>query len=243
MLKYALKKLHRLYYHFCIALCFLPLYPALYYYSRKPHLRAMNCIRKLFSFFSALFAGIFFKISFEKPIDWSKPYLICPNHTSNLDITSMIMLMKNDFVFFGKAELLDNIITRLYFQTIDIPVKRESNISVFRAFTRAEEYLKKGISVIIFPEGLIANEYPPILQPFKNGPFRLAIEQKINILPVTIRNGWKIMWDDGSKYGTRPGILNIHVHKPIETSHLTLADADGLRDQVYGIIKHEFEKK
>lgn len=155
----------------------------------------------------------------------------------------MIALTKNDFIFFGKAELLDNIITRLYFKTIDIPIKRESKISAFRAFKRAEEYLKQGISVVIFPEGLIANEYPPTLQPFKNGPFRMAIEQQINILPITIRNGWKIMWDDGSKYGTRPGICDIRVHKPIDTSNLTIADADNLRDRVYAIIHKEFEKQ
>ncbi len=151
----------------------------------------------------------------------------------------MIVLMKNDFVFFGKAELLDNIITRLYFKTIDIPVKRESKISAFRAFKRTEEYLKSGISVVIFPEGLIADEYPPVLQPFKNGPFRMAIEQKIGIIPVSIKNNWEIMWDDGSKYGTRPGISDVRVHKPIETSHLSLDDADHLRDQVYEIIHQE----
>ena len=242
MLKYIIRKLHHLCYMVSIAICFLPLYPTLYYYSRKHNLRAMNRIRKMFSFGSAFLSGIFFKFRFEKPIDWSKPYIICPNHTSNLDITSMVLLMKNDFVFFGKAELLDNIVTRLYFKTIDIPVKRESNISAFRAFKRAEDYLKRGTSVVIFPEGLIADAYPPVLQPFKNGPFRMAIEQKINIIPVTIRNNWKIMWDDGSKYGTRPGTCDIRVHKPIETSHLSLDDADHLRDQVYAIIHQELNE-
>lgn len=153
----------------------------------------------------------------------------------------MVLLMKNDFVFFGKAELLDNIVTRLYFKTIDIPVKRESKISAFRAFKRAGEYLQQGISVVIFPEGLIANEYPPVLQPFKNGPFRMAIEQNIDIIPVTIRNGWKIMWDDGSKYGTQPGVCDIRVHRPIDTSNLSLDDADRLRDQVYTIINQELK--
>ena len=242
MLKLTLKKLHRLAYHLSIALCFLPLYPALYYFSRKPNLRAMNRIRKTFSFLSAFFSGIYFKYSFETPIDWSKTYIVCPNHTSNLDITSMVLLMKNDFVFFGKAELLDNIITRLYFQTIDIPVKRESKISAFKAFKRAEEYLKQGISVIIFPEGLIANEYPPTLQAFKNGPFRMAIEQKVAILPITIIDGWEIMWDDGAQYGTKPGICHVHVHKPIQTTDLNLKDADTLRDRVYNIIGEKFKK-
>ncbi len=199
----------------------------------------MNRIRKMFSFGSAFISGIFFKFQFEVPIDWSKTYVICPNHTSNLDITSMVLLMKNDFVFFGKEELKDNIVTGLYFKTIDIPVNRESKMSAFRAFKRAGEYLKQGTSVVIFPEGLISNDYPPVLYPFKNGPFRLAIEHHVPILPVTICNAWNIMWDDGSKYGSRPGTCEIRVHQPIETTGLTLADADALRDQVYAVLHQE----
>lgn len=239
MLKHIIRKMHRLLYMLGVALCFLPLYPFLYYYSRKPNLRAMNRIRKMFSFGSAFFAGITFRFRFDKPIDWSKTYVVCPNHSSNLDITSMVLLMQNDFVFFGKAELVDNIVTGLYFRTVDIPVNRESKISAFRAFKRAEDYLKKGISVVIFPEGLIANDYPPILQPFKNGPFRLAIEQKAHVLPVSISNAWEIMWDDGSKYGTRPGVCDIHVHEPIDTSTMRLDEADILRDRVYETLRDD----
>jgi len=90
--------------------------------------------------------------------------------------------------------------------------------------------------MIIFPEGGIADDYPPKLQPFKNGPFRLAIEAKIPIIPVTSLNTWKVLWDNGTKYGSRPGICHIFVHQPIETAHLTVDDADDLRDQVYGIF-------
>jgi 1-acyl-sn-glycerol-3-phosphate acyltransferase len=42
-------------------------------------------------------------------------------------------------------------------------------------------------------------------------------------------------------YGSRPGICNIFVHKPIETAHLTLEDADALRDEVFEIIKNKLQ--
>ena len=136
----------------------------------------------------------------------------------------------------GKHQLLDGLVTGLFFKTVDIPVNRESKMASFRAFKKAEEKLKAGISMIIFPEGAIPQVYPPQLDNFKNGPFRLAIENNIPILPVTCADAWKTLWDDGTEYGTRPGVLHFHVHQPIETKHLNPDDADALRDKVHAII-------
>jgi 1-acyl-sn-glycerol-3-phosphate acyltransferase len=49
------------------------------------------------------------------------------------------------------------------------------------------------------------------------------------------------LWDTGLEVGSRPGICDIFVHKPIETAHLTVDDADALRDEVYRIINDKFE--
>ncbi len=136
----------------------------------------------------------------------------------------------------GKEDLLNNPVTRLFFNTIDITVNRDSKMSSFRAFKRAEEVLKQGQSLAIFPEGKIGDEYPPLLHEFKNGPFRLAIEQQVAILPVSIKNTWKLCWDDGSRYGSKPGICDIWVHKPIETTGLTVDQADELKDRVYATL-------
>lgn len=137
----------------------------------------------------------------------------------------------------GKEELLDGLVTGLFFRSVDIPVKRESKISAFRAFKRAGERIREGYNMIIFPEGGISNNYPPRLDEFKNGLFRLAIEEQVPIIPVSNIDTWKMFWDDGHKYGTRPGIAHLYVHKPINTSTLTVEDADSLRDKVYGLIK------
>ena len=126
-----------------------------------------------------------------------------------------------------------------FFRTIDITVNRESKMSSFRAFKTASDRLENGTSVVIFPEATIPDVYPPELYPFKNGAFRLAIELKIPILPVTSPDTWKVLWDTGSKYGSRPGICDIFVHKPIETAHLTLDGADALRDEVHEMIKQK----
>jgi len=152
------------------------------------------------------------------------------------------MAAKNNLCFMGKEELLDNMVLGYFFRTIDITVNRESKISAFRAFKLAAERLKSGATVIIFPEATIPQEYPPQLHPFKNGAFRLAIELKIPVLPITSIDTWKVLWNTGMEKGSKPGICNIFVHRPIETAHLTLDDADALHDEVYGIIKQKFEQ-
>ena len=139
----------------------------------------------------------------------------------------------------GKEELLDSLITSIYFRTVDLPVNRDSKMSAFRAFRTAAEKLKNGTNMIMFPEGGIADEYPPRVQEFKNGPFRMAIELQVPIIPVSSLNTWKIMWDDGAKYGSKPGICRIYVRKPVETADLKLSDADTLRDKVQNIIRQK----
>ena len=199
----------------------------------------MNRFRRFWGFISSSLVGFFYHFKYEQPIDWSKPYIICPNHTSNLDIAAMCVLVNGNCSFMGKEALKDGLVTGLFFRSVDIPVNRESKMSSYRAFKKAGEKLGEGVSLIIFPEGKIGENYPPTLHEFKNGPFKLAIDFKIPIIPVSSANTWKMLWDDGTKYGTRPGICNFFIHKPIETKHLTPADADALRDEVYNIISEK----
>lgn len=232
-----LRKLHARFYRYSVATFIYIFYPLLYFFSRKAsRYPTMNRLRKICGHLSSGVAGIRYRYNFEQPIDWSRPYIICPNHSSSLDITGVTLMMKNNFCFIGKEEFLRNPALGIFFKTIDIPVNRESKISSFRAFKRAADSLQAGMSVVIFPEGRIPKEYPPQLSEFKNGPFRLAIEHKIPIIPVTSKDTWKVLWDTGLARGSRPGVCHLHVHKPIETAHLTVEDADALRDQVFNLM-------
>ncbi|MDP9048799.1 MAG: 1-acyl-sn-glycerol-3-phosphate acyltransferase [Bacteroidota bacterium] len=241
-MKLFLKRIHTHIYRYSVAFFFILVWPVLYFLSlEKSRYKYINQFRRLIIFLSTTISGIWFRVKYEKPVDWSRTYIICGNHTSNLDVSSISMATKNNFCFIGKEELLNNMVLGFFFRTIDITVNRDSKISSFKAFKHAAEKLKDGISVIIFPEATIPDEFPPRLHPFKNGAFRLAIELKIPILPVTSIDTWKILWDTGLERGSRPGICNIFVHTPVETAHLTIDDADVLRDEVYALINHKLE--
>lgn len=242
-MKRYLKLAHRYLYLGSVVIFFFLLYPFLFYFSRKPErFGVLNKFRRLLGFLTSAGAGFFYSYSFAKPVDWSRKYIICANHTSNLDITAITLMTRNNFAFMGKDELLGNPVTRLFFTTIDIPLNRESRMSAFRAFKRADEYLRRGMSMVIFPEGKIPDDYPPVLSEFKNGPFRLAIEHQVPIIPVSITDAWGKMWDDGSVYGSKPGICHIFVHSVVETKGLNLHNADALSAQIFNIISEGLKK-
>ena len=236
-MKLLLKKIHVYLYVASVALLYFVMWPFFYVYSRKPSgYRAMNRFRRVWGFVSSGAVGFFYKFEYEEPIDWSKTYIICPNHTSNLDISAMCVLVNNNCSFLGKEALKDGLVTSLFFKTVDIPVNRDSKMSSYRAFKKAAEKLQEGVSLIIFPEGKIGENYPPTMHEFKNGPFRLAIEHKVPIIPVSSSDTWPKLWDDGTKYGTKPGVCHFYVHKPVNTAQMDISNADTLRDQVFDII-------
>jgi len=194
--------------------------------------------RKWISLCATASVGIRFKVQEEVPIDWNKPYVICPNHTSILDITALNYACPRPFSFMGKIELLKNPVTRIFFKTVDIAVDRNSKVSAFKAFKKADTLVKTGKSIVIFPEGKIDDEYPPRLHKFKSGSFRIALENQVQILPVVIHDAWHVLWDNGMKFGSMPGTIHISILRPIDTKNIGTAEYEVLQQQVYANMQH-----
>ncbi|UIR55171.1 1-acyl-sn-glycerol-3-phosphate acyltransferase [Sphingobacterium sp. SRCM116780] len=230
-----LKKLHRHFYFASVFLVFCLFFPLLWFYAKNPekNYNKIGILRKWMSLLGSYFVGIFYSVKLEEEIDWTKPFILCANHTSILDITALTYISPVPFSFIGKAELLKNPVTRIFFKTIDIPVDRKSRMSSFRSFKKANDRLQEGKSLAIFPEGKIDDVYPPTLHEFKSGAFRMAIDNNIPIIPIVIENAWKILWDDGRRLGSHPGIVHIQVLAPINTEQYSEQNAEKLEDYVY----------
>ncbi|WP_164108870.1 MULTISPECIES: lysophospholipid acyltransferase family protein [Sphingobacterium] len=239
-----LKKLHRIWYLLCVLFFFILLFPLLYILTRNPdrYYSTIASLRRIISVLGTTFSGIFFKIEYESCIDWSKPYVICPNHTSILDITGITFMCPQSFSFMGKIELLRNPVTRIFFRSIDIVVDRKSKISAYKAFKKADYLIKTGKSIVIFPEGKIDDEYPPRLHEFKSGSFKLAVDNQVQILPVVIQDAWQTLWDNGEKFGSKPGIIHIQVLAPIDTKNITSVQADEIQSLVYDKMSTHWNK-
>ena len=102
--------------------------------------------------------------------------------------------------------------------------------------------LKKGNSVVVFPEGTIPKNTPQ-LGNFKSGAFKLAVENQIPIIPITFLDNYKRLEMKGLFSGKAgPGIARAIIHEPIPTIGLTEKDLIPLQDKVYAIINKELEK-
>ena len=233
-----LRKLHRYWYLGAVLVCFLPFFPFLLIVGRHPdkYFHHIVICRRIIGFLSSALSGFFYRFTSDNMSDQG-PCIIVANHTSELDITALVLALKADFAFIGKHELLDNPVTGTFFRTIDIAVNRSSKMSSFKAYKRAADLLQKGRSVVIFPEGQITDEFPPSLQPFKNGAFKLAIEQQVPLLPIVIHDAWKLYWDDAAAFGSRPGICHVEMLHVINTTGMQVSQADELRDHVHQLFE------
>lgn len=185
---------------------------------------------------SMLFAaGIPFSIKKEKKLDRSRAYIFCSNHFSYLDIVLIYVAIPIYFHTMGKAELQKVPLFKRFFKRMNIPVNRKSTRDSHRAFLRAASDLDKGISITLFPEGGIHDSAPHMAR-FKNGPFRLAIEKQVPIVPVTFLDNWLILPDNVKHSAGRPGVSRVIIHEPIETKGMTEGDLEELKQRVFNVI-------
>ena len=101
------------------------------------------------------------------------------------------------------------------------------------AFLKAGEKLKKGINMCIFPEGGIPKA-DVFLKKFKNGPFRLALNKILKLVPITMPDS-KSMFPEQYFKG-RPGIVRIKIHKAIDPNSLAEKSIENLNTSVYNTI-------
>jgi 1-acyl-sn-glycerol-3-phosphate acyltransferase len=145
-------------------------------------------------------------------------------------------------MFIGKASLAKVFMFGYMFRNLYIPVNRKSPKSRHETIVKSMEAVDNGRGLAIFPEGTIPSHNNPYLSPFKDGAFRIAIEKKVPIVPVTIPFNWKILPDDGD-YTPIKHLMRLVVHEPIYTDNMTLDDVDKLRKMTYDIINEEILKQ
>ena len=112
-----------------------------------------------------------------------KSFMIIANHSSYMDIMLMFRMRKTPFVFVGKKELVKIPFFGYLYKRAAIMVDRSSSKSRYQVYQRAQEVIRKGYSVCIFPEKEYLDE-TILLNPFKKGAFKLASEHQLPILPI-----------------------------------------------------------
>ena len=159
------------------------------------------------------------------------------NHTSMTDIMLMLYVSKKTFVFVGKKELGRIPLFGFFYKRTCILVDRKNPRSRREVFNSAQEKLNMGYSVCIFPEGGVPDDESIILDEFKDGAFRLAIEHQIPIAPMTFLDNKKRF--SYTFFSGGPGRMRVKIHELIPTKILELEDKRMLKMQTHEIIRNE----
>lgn len=178
------------------------------------------------------------KIEREQDFEKGKSYMLVANHTSMTDIMLMLITAQNPFVFVGKKELSKIPLFGFFYKRTCILVDRSSQKSRMEVFARAQKRLNQGLSICIFPEGGVPDE-SILLDEFKDGAFKLAIEHQIPIVPITFADNKERM--SYTFLSGSPGIMRAKVHHFVDTTGKTLEDKKEIKDTVRSIILNQLE--
>jgi 1-acyl-sn-glycerol-3-phosphate acyltransferase len=173
-----------------------------------------------------------FRTSGTMIADPRRPYVVIANHESFVDILlishlpwEMKWLSKETFFKFPCVGWMMHMAG-------DIKLIRGQKDSVVAAMAACTDRLHKNVSVMIFPEGTRTRDGN--LQPFKDGAFRLAIENQVSVLPLAVHGAYSALVKGDWRFGITDA--EVRVLEPISTEGLTLADLPALKQQAHDAI-------
>lgn len=226
--------LWRVWFYILVALPIIVLFPLLLLsISRELWYKYFFKIARLWARFILFFMG--FKVdvtTIEKP-EPNKSYMFIANHTSMTDIMLMLAIIKNPFVFVGKKELASIPLFGFFYRRTSILVDRDSKKSRYEVYEQAQRRLNQGLSICIFPEGKVPEEHI-VLDEFKDGAFRLAIEHQIPIVPITFLDNKRLF--SYTFFSGSPGKMRAVIHSFIYTALLEQDSKKSIKEQSRNII-------
>lgn len=232
--KYLFWFLYRIWFYVLVAIPIVILLPILLVsISKEAWYPLFFKLARFWSYFILIGMGFQVKINLQQEPEKKASYMFIANHTSMADIMLMLATSKNPFVFVGKKELAKIPLFGFFYKRTCILVDRSSEKSRKAVFLRAQRRLKQGLSICIFPEGGVPDE-SVILDDFKDGAFRLAINHQIPIVPLVFLDNKKRF--SFSFFSGSPGRMRVIGHPFIQTKGLKIEDTKRLNKQSREII-------
>ncbi len=158
------------------------------------------------------------------------------NHTSHIDIPVVNGNLLNHVRFGAKSELYKIPVFGSSLKAVgSIRVFRGDREKVIKEYAKSLKVVKEdGISIALAAEGT-RNPNPPALGDFKSGPFILAIQGQMPVVPVVLYDVHKVLpkhkifmphWKSGQKK------VRMHILKPIPTKGLNFDNRHELKKKV-----------
>ena len=166
---------------------------------------------------SCQFAGVHIRVAGLVRIPRDRACIFMSNHISNLDPPITLPLIPRRTSVMVKKELFRvPILGKIMLIGSLVPVDRGNRDSGIAAVRDAVKALEQGLNMTIYIEG--KRSFDGKLLPFKKGPFYLAEECKVPVVPVTI-SGTEAVMPKG-RFAIRPqkATVTVQFHDPIEPS-------------------------
>lgn len=158
-----------------------------------------------------------------------RPCVFVFNHTSKIDTIVVAKLLRQGFTGVAKAEAKNVPMFGQLFQLAGVALIDRSDVASARATMEPLlERMRSGTSVAISPEG--TRTPTPRMAPFKKGPFHLAMQAGVPVVPIVFRGIDQVQWRGAQ--AVRPGIVEAVVLPPFDTSEWRAETVTQHRDAV-----------
>ena len=169
-------------------------------------------------------------VGLEK-IDPARTYIFMSNHVSNIDPPLLMPLIPRRTSIMAKKELFSYpLLGKTMRLGSLVPVDRGNRDAGITAVRAASEVIRGGLNMTIYVEG--KRSFDGKLLPFKKGPFYLAEETAVPVVPVTIVGTHSVM--PKGRFAIQPGDVTVIFHEPIEPEDF--GSREGLMEKVRRVI-------
>ena len=179
-------------------------------------------------------AGVSVRVEGAANLASDGAFIIIANHESWFDVWALVGCLPIDARFAAKKELERvPLFGRAWRACGHISIDRADHASAIESMTKAGQRIKdEDLHIVFFAEGTRCSD--GALHPFKKGPFVIAIQGGIPIVPVGLVGSRRIM-PKGS-FRTRKGAITVRVGEPISVEGMEHADRDRLRDATWDAV-------
>jgi 1-acyl-sn-glycerol-3-phosphate acyltransferase len=141
------------------------------------------------------------------------PVIFASNHESALDIWVMFAVIGRSFRFIAKQELFRIPIFGSYLRIGGhIPVDRSNHQRAVASLAAAGDAVRAGTSIVVFPEGTRSRDGR--IQPFKKGPFVVAKQAGVPIVPIAISGSGRVT--PSHHVAVFPGTIRVAAGDPVD---------------------------
>ena len=184
--------------------------------------------------------GIWFRYIYEAPHDRKRPFIFVSNHISYLDAAILCKAFRQPFRPLAKAEMGKVPVFGYIYKNAVVSVQRDNPAHRAKSVRVLSSLTKKGISVLVFPEGTFNMGTKP-LRDFYDGAFRVAIETQTPIKPVLFLDGYNRM-HYGTVFSICPGPCRIVYLEEVPVAGMSAEDLPALKEKVYRIMEQKLRE-